>query len=601
MSSIQSILRKLIYFLVLLLPARLRSLFLLWPYRAAHAKQLACAEHPHRNQRETLQQIIDRNRQTEFGRAHAFDRISDPEAFAARVPLRTFEELEPYILRQHQGEADVLLSSTLVGFALSARAHGRPRPIPVTRAILDQWGLAEQLLMRLAIENYPQVVRGRALHLLPHFQLPAASQGLPLLPLSVIAAMEGAPAPLPNVVPWQIFSVEDETIRFYLILRLSVGQPITLLRAAAPGTLTILAKHMDALGPKLVQDIEAGEIAYLDEIPEGVRQEIPRLPPNPTLASRLRRVLEQNQHLRPAEVWPELQLLVCSKTGHSRSSAKRLVDRFGNLPLLDPGYRAAEGIITWPWLDQEGGQIVLEGHYLEFLLAEGDGAPIPLQELKSGRKINIVITGFNGLYRTVLHDMMEVIQVGGGLPCLALIGRSKERIRLGKGELKEEVVSEAIMDAARHRDLMLTGFTSWMQHPPQAPAAPESDEAPAKRNWLSRLLRRAPTADAPEAIPLLVVVVEPDQPLEESLAQKLLSTLDKELRSKSEAYDTMRGSGEMSPPTIMVLRSGTLARRVHQRLADGVADAHAPIPALSDNCWSFDAQEVTTQIPPVTK
>ena len=593
-----TILRRVLTLLALMLPARLGRALLLWPYRSARARLLACAESPHQTQRDTLQRILDQNKQTEFGRAHAFDRISDPEGFAARVPLRTFEELEPYILRQYGGETDVLLSSPLIAFALSSRAHGRPRPIPVTRANLDQWQLAEQLLMRLAIESYPRVVRGRALHLLPHFQLPAADEKLPLLPLSVIAAMEGAPAPLPNVVPWQIFSVEDETIRFYLILRLGLGQHITLLRAAAPGTLSILAEHMDALGPKLIQDIEAGEISYLDQLPEAVRQEIPSPSPNPALAARLRLLREQHSHLRPAEAWPELQLLVCSKTGHSGLSAQRLVDHFGNLPLLDPGYRTAEGIITWPCLDQEGGQIVLEGHYLEFLQAEREGDPIPLQELTSGRKVHMVVTGFNGLYRLVLHDMMEVIQVRGGLPRLSLVGRSRERLRLGKGELLEEEVGEAVVDASRDRDLMLTGFTAWIQHPPKAPATEEGEEAPAKRSWLSRLLRRTPADDAPEAIPRLMVVVEPDKPLEGNLAQKLLSSLDKALRTRSTAYDAVRGGGEMSSPALMVLRSGTLARRVHQRLADGVADAHAPIPALSDNCWSFDDTEVEIQIPP---
>ena len=56
-------------------------------------------------QREVLQHILQANRSTAFGREHDFyDLIKEPERFAERVPIRSYEEHLPYLQRILGGE-----------------------------------------------------------------------------------------------------------------------------------------------------------------------------------------------------------------------------------------------------------------------------------------------------------------------------------------------------------------------------------------------------------------------------------------------------------------------------------------------------------------
>jgi hypothetical protein len=161
------ILHRLLLLLAFLLPSSVRWRVLAWPYRRAHNRQQLALQHPHRTQLETLQRILEANRGTEFGRAHAFDRIQDAAAYRARVPLRTYGELAPYVERHRRGESNVLVAGSLVGFAISGGSRGKPKPLPVTPESLRIWARAEALLAREAVRLQPDVARGDCLHLLP--------------------------------------------------------------------------------------------------------------------------------------------------------------------------------------------------------------------------------------------------------------------------------------------------------------------------------------------------------------------------------------------------------------------------------------------------
>jgi hypothetical protein len=408
MPVLRRFLQRLLLFIAFLLPRALRRRLLLRPFRQAQNRLLHVLRAPAQSQSKALLQIVEANRRTEFGRAHAFDQVQDEASFIARVPLRTYHELEPYILRQAQGEPDVLVAEPPLGFAISNSGGGRARPVPITQSSLEKWRWVEELLLREAIRQQPKVARGRALHLLPVFASQKNQPSTPLLPLPVLLeALGQAPSFLPNVVPWQIFSIADEERRFYLSLRLAAGQAVVLLRAASPGTLTLLAEHLERLGPKLVEDITAGRVEHWEDLPEEVRRKLSLPRPNRRLARDLQQCLRQRGRLEPRDFFPQLQLLVCATTGPSRSAAERLCDRFGSLPLLDPGHRGAEGIVTLPWMDEVGGRLALEGQYWEFLPA-GASTTQRLETLRVGERVQPVVTGWNGLYRYLLEEVFEV-------------------------------------------------------------------------------------------------------------------------------------------------------------------------------------------------
>jgi hypothetical protein len=579
MTALRRLLHRLLLLLSLLLPRSLRRRLLLRRFRPARARLAAALRSVATTQHRALLQIVGANRRTEFGRAHAFDQIADLAGFASRVPLRGYRELEPYLQRQRRGEANVLLADAPLGFALSGGSGGQPRAIPVSAPTLALWSWAEELLWATAIDSQPAVTRGRVLQLLPV----ADAGSSPALPLAVLAEQHGASRGPRTAVPWQLCLLPDAQLRLDLALQLAAGQPVMALRAACPGTLTILAEHLERRGGELVERIARGQPAKADALPDELRRAI-ALRPDRALAARLRGLLMRRGRLEPRDLWPSLRLLVCSTTGPDRAGAERLPDRFGSLPVLDPGYRAAEGVITLPWLDGEGGLPALDGQVLEFL-PRGADTTVGVAELQLGQSLRPVLTSAAGLYRYLLDDLLEVARCTDEGPRLTVLGRAKHRVQLDGGTLSEEEVTEAVVAAVRGCQLTLGGFTAWATAGEQPPAMPAKE-----RSWLWRLLgRRVSPAAAPATT--LTMAVEAGQSLSTTQVQALAEAVDVELRA-SGPYAEGRAKGQLARITLLALRPGTFARRSRRRLTDGAADGHAPPPALADDEWGVDPEEV---------
>ncbi len=63
-----------------------------------------------------LASIVERNKDTAFGRQHAFASIDGPGRFAEQVPVRGYEALEPWIARAAAGDPAVLTAESVLAF-----------------------------------------------------------------------------------------------------------------------------------------------------------------------------------------------------------------------------------------------------------------------------------------------------------------------------------------------------------------------------------------------------------------------------------------------------------------------------------------------------
>src|SRR4029450_8807042 len=63
---------------------------------------------PVQAQERLLRQILEANADTEFGRHHGFGGIISFQQFQEQVPISTYEDLEPYINEEMNGQANQL-------------------------------------------------------------------------------------------------------------------------------------------------------------------------------------------------------------------------------------------------------------------------------------------------------------------------------------------------------------------------------------------------------------------------------------------------------------------------------------------------------------
>ena len=61
-------------------------------------------------QENTFQELVQKGRQTVFGKDHHFDSINNYDAFKANVPIRDYEGLKPYVERIKNGETEYFMA-----------------------------------------------------------------------------------------------------------------------------------------------------------------------------------------------------------------------------------------------------------------------------------------------------------------------------------------------------------------------------------------------------------------------------------------------------------------------------------------------------------
>src|SRR5262245_61443694 len=87
---------------------------------------------PNAAQLQLLREFMQRNRDTVYGKENGFGQVNSMEEFRKRVPVVTYDNIEPYIDRMTRGENGILTAQTPVLFAQTSGTTGKPKYIPVT-------------------------------------------------------------------------------------------------------------------------------------------------------------------------------------------------------------------------------------------------------------------------------------------------------------------------------------------------------------------------------------------------------------------------------------------------------------------------------------
>ena len=88
---------------------------------------------PFRAQQNIFSRLIQQGGSTIFGRDHSFDTIRNYEDFKARVPIRDYEALQPYIQQVLEGKSDVLWKGKPEYLAKTSGTTSGTKYIPITK------------------------------------------------------------------------------------------------------------------------------------------------------------------------------------------------------------------------------------------------------------------------------------------------------------------------------------------------------------------------------------------------------------------------------------------------------------------------------------
>ena len=95
-------------------------------------------KYPAEVQEEVLHQLLEIAEDTEIGRTYDFESITNYQSFRERVPIISYEELEPMIERTRKGEQNVFWPTSIKWFAKSSgTTNAKSKFIPVSSEALE--------------------------------------------------------------------------------------------------------------------------------------------------------------------------------------------------------------------------------------------------------------------------------------------------------------------------------------------------------------------------------------------------------------------------------------------------------------------------------
>ncbi|HJN64337.1 MAG TPA: GH3 auxin-responsive promoter family protein, partial [Flavobacteriales bacterium] len=116
-----------------------KNSFLSWMMRKRIHQIELFLKYPFDVQDELLLNLIDRAKDTEFGKEHGFTSINCYEDFNKNVAVKTYEESYPYIKKLRDGGENILWPGKIKWFAKSAgTTNAKSKYIPITEQALEE-------------------------------------------------------------------------------------------------------------------------------------------------------------------------------------------------------------------------------------------------------------------------------------------------------------------------------------------------------------------------------------------------------------------------------------------------------------------------------
>ena len=93
----------------------------------------------HKTYYNTLNNILEDNKNTEYGKSYNFSQINTFEEYKKNVPLSDYSNFKSYIDKMYNGEINLLTSYQILTFNQTSGTEGMQKLIPITKKSLDTY------------------------------------------------------------------------------------------------------------------------------------------------------------------------------------------------------------------------------------------------------------------------------------------------------------------------------------------------------------------------------------------------------------------------------------------------------------------------------
>jgi hypothetical protein len=379
-------------------------------------------KYPEDVQRETLFQLLNTARKTEFGKKFDFESISSEKEFKSRIPIQSYEDLKPSVDRLREGEQNVLWPGEIKWFAKSSgTTSDKSKFIPVSPEALEYCHFrGAKDILAIYTSSFPDtlIFSGKGLTIGGSHQVNNFNNQSFYGDLSAIL-LENAPF-------WASF----------------IRTPNT--------KIALLDKWEEKL-----------EMAYEATLYENVTN-IAGVPSWNLVF--IKYILEKTGKSNLLEIWPNLELFIHGGISFLpyREQFQKLIPS-GSMNYLET-YNASEGFFAiQDDLSRDDMLLMLDyGIYYEFIPMEniGDKNPVTLSigEVETNRNYALVISTNGGLWRYIIGD--TIIFTSQFPHKIKVSGRTRHFINAFGEELIIDNAENALKIACRKTCAIVNEYTA---------------------------------------------------------------------------------------------------------------------------------------------
>ncbi len=517
--------------------------------RGLHRRFAEALDDPAGAQRATLARILGANRGAEYLSSLGVRGAMDPDEYRARVPLVTYDDLEPWIRRIAQGEQGILTVEPVIQFLKTSGSTGPAKLIPFTEALGRETGDARAWWVARMIQEDERNAVGKHLTVYSPQVEGYTEGGIPYGSNTGRIRNSQSGLVLANdPVPEEVFSIARFETKHLLIVTFALAaRDLGTFTTANPSTVLLLMDLVRDRGLEIASWIAAGTIPDLPGLDPSTKAVVgARLGADPGRAEELRRHL--GQRVRAPDVWPTLTTLNTWRCGGAAFYEPMLREIFDPIPIRDPGFSASEGFVAIPFTHRDpAGVLNVPGHFFEFLPpGAGGGETLLAHELEPGMEVEVVLTTSGGLYRYRLGDVAQVVGRHGSTPTLRFLRRAGRVLSITGEKVTEAHVERAAREAFEEGAVPAVDFVVGLE------------------------------LDRP--VPGYVLLVEARGPFD---ASTLGARFDHALARANVEYEAKRASGRLSGIRVAALGPGAFDAFRAKLLAEGAPDAQVKLPHLA--------------------
>jgi len=420
---------------------------------------------------ELLMSLIRKNENTEYGKKYGFGEINSYEDYAARVPLSSYDDYEPYIERMLCfNQKNLLTTDEVVYYSHTSGTTGASKMIPCTREAIDVFfstiyervfGLYEQYSRDKYKEGMPLCKGITLMESKPSYTTYGTSHG-------AISEAMLIPKDIPqySALPKELVYPTADFDRRYLKMLFALREShLSFIQCTFAPFMYDMLEHIRLHWSELCDDIEVGTINKDIVVDPALRKKLEeQLTPDPERAAKVRKIMtEHGDEAFVPLLWPEMKMIATVGTSSFAPYLEKIRQFTGPDIVVDYlGYVCSEATIGTVFQENQAQYMLIPwGGFYEFIPME-EGAsdkPLLMDQLEVGKEYELVITNLSGFYRYRLGDVVRVTGYHNECPMIVCSYRKSQLISMYGEKVTELVLHNAVEKTAEEAGIEILEYS----------------------------------------------------------------------------------------------------------------------------------------------